>query len=264
MPEGHTIHRLARDIGRDLRTNPLAASSPQGRFESGAARLDGQRLISTEALGKHLFLNFDDDQLHIHLGLFGKFRRQQAPFDPPGENKRLRLASADVAWDLSGPTVCDLIDPDTYNAHHKRIGPDPLRKDSDPTRFVSRAAKSPTPIGGLLLNQAAIAGIGNVYRAEFCFLAGIHPLTPAKLLPDGKLDELWELAVEHLHEGVRLNRIVTRNPDDVGTSRGRIAAGDRLYVYKRAGKPCRHCQTPIARDDIANRKVWFCPTCQPR
>lgn len=263
MPEGHTIHRLARDLNRDFRGGSLATSSPQGRFEDGAYELDGQKMLRAEALGKHLFLNFEAAQLHIHLGLFGKFRRQAAPADPPGENKRLRLAGPEMVWDLSGPTVCSLINPEEFDAIAKRIGPDPLRKDADPARFISRAHNSPTPIGGLLLNQAAIAGVGNVYRAEFCFLLGINPLTPAKLLPDEAAERLWDLSVEHLTEGVRLNRIVTRDPKEVGVARGRIKKGDRLYVYKRAGQPCRNCQTSIRRDEIAKRKVWFCPSCQP-
>ncbi len=263
MPEGHTIHRLARDLNRDFRGVSLTTTSPQGRFDDGAYELDGQKLVRAEALGKHLFLNFSFAQVHIHLGLFGKFRRQKAPADPPGENKRLRLAGPEVVWDLSGPTVCAIINPEEFDAIAKRIGPDPLRKDADPTRFVARAAKSPTPIGGLLLNQAAIAGVGNVYRAEFCFLAGVNPLTPAKKLADETAQQLWDLSVDHLTEGVRLNRIVTRDPDEVGVARGRIKKGDRLYVYKRAGQPCRRCQTPIKRDEIANRKIWFCPSCQP-
>lgn len=264
MPEGHTIHRLARDLNRDLRRRAVHTSSPQGRFTEGAHELDGQTLRGAEALGKHLFLNFAFAQIHIHLGLFGKFRRQTAPIEPPGENKRLRLATPDVAWDLSGPTVCAVIDPEQFETIAKRIGPDPLRKDADGLRFVQRAGKSPTPIGGLLLNQAAIAGVGNVYRAEFCFLAGVNPFTPAKQLADGVSQQLWDLSVEHLREGVRLNRIVTRDPEEIGVTRGRIRKGDRLYVYKRAGQPCRICGTPIVRDDIANRKIWFCPTCQPR
>jgi len=263
VPEGHTIHRQARDLNRDFKGEALTATSPQGRFEDGARWLDGQTLKKAEALGKHLFLHFQDAQVHIHLGLFGKWRRQTQPAKAPGENKRLRLASDDVVWDLSGPTACALINPDEYEAIEARIGPDPLRKDADPERFLKRAAKSPSAIGGLLMNQKAIAGVGNVYRAEFLFLAGVNPFTPAKQLADDTAQQLWDLSVEHLHEGVRLNRIVTRDPDEVGVARGRIKKADRLYVYKRADMPCRTCDTPIERGEIANRKVWWCPTCQP-
>jgi len=91
----------------------------------------------------------------------------------------------------------------------------------------------------------------------------VNPFIPAKQLADDVAQQLWDLSVEHLHEGVRLNRIVTRDPKDVGVARGRIKKGDRLYVYKRAGEPCRSCGTPIERSEIANRKVWWGPVCQP-
>ncbi|MEM6331080.1 MAG: DNA-formamidopyrimidine glycosylase family protein, partial [Planctomycetota bacterium] len=76
MPEGHTIHRLARDHNRDLAGQKLRVSSPQGRFEEGAAQLDGRKLIDVDAHGKHLGYRFTGGHVvHIHLGLYGKFRR---------------------------------------------------------------------------------------------------------------------------------------------------------------------------------------------
>lgn len=91
MPEGHTIHRLARDLAEDLHGRPVAVSSPQGRFDEGAARLDGATMTGAEAWGKHLFCHWDTgDVLHVHLGLIGKFRPTPAE-EVAGETVRLRL-----------------------------------------------------------------------------------------------------------------------------------------------------------------------------
>jgi endonuclease VIII len=145
VPEGHTIHRLARDLRRDLAGRPVRTTSPQGRFAEGAAALDGSTVASTEAVGKHLFVRFRDQPdtlLHVHLGLFGKLRREDGGAVPPRDTIRLRLEGAACAWDLSGPTACELIDEDGFDRLRDRLGPDPLRPDADPKRFVARAGTS--------------------------------------------------------------------------------------------------------------------------
>lgn len=262
MPEGHTIHRLARDLNSTLRPGRIAASSPQNRFAEEASLLDGKRLDNAEAWGKHLFLDFEGAPLlHIHLGLIGKLRSK--PFDDPVQGEiRLRLIGDETLWDLSGPMICALIDPDDATAVTAKLGPDPLRRDGSVDVFVDRMSGRKVPVAAALLDQAVIAGIGNVYRSEFCYLAGIDPRTPAASLDETQLLALWDMAVGQLKLGVRLNRIVTRVPDEVGVTAGRIGDEDRLYVYKRDGLPCHRCADEIRLLDIAKRKAWMCPTCQ--
>jgi len=106
MPEGHTIHRLARDLNKTLRTRPIEASSPQGLFSAGADEIHGRDLARSEAWGKHLFLDFSDGPLlHIHLGLIGKLR-PKGPAAPIQGEIRLRLANEYETWDLTGPMIC--------------------------------------------------------------------------------------------------------------------------------------------------------------
>ncbi|NOX28452.1 MAG: Fpg/Nei family DNA glycosylase [Actinobacteria bacterium] len=264
MPEGHTIHRLARDLRRDLVDTELEASSPQGRFASGAKSLDGQVLTATEAAGKHLFLHAGPNlTLYIHLGLIGKFRRFEASTNR-GDAVRLRFEREDFAWSLTGPHTCRLIEPPEVEEIIARLGPDPLRRRSSPDQFIDKAAKSNKAIGALLLDQNVIAGIGNVYRSELLFLAGIHPATPAKNLDGGVVRKIWDTTVELLRLGVRLDRIVTVTRADAnGTKPGRLGPDNRLYAYKRTGEPCRRCDTPIATAPIAGRSIWWCPRCQP-
>src|SRR5439155_15783290 len=100
VPEGHTIHRLAREHTRRLRGGTVLASSPQGRFAEGALRLDGQVLVRAEAHGKHLFHSYDGVVLHVHLGLYGKFEAGEQPAPVPRGLVRLRLENADWWTDL--------------------------------------------------------------------------------------------------------------------------------------------------------------------
>lgn len=263
MPEGHTIHRLARDLNKTLAKEPVRAHSPQGRFSVEAEQLDQKELQSAYAWGKHLFMDFEGAPLlHIHLGLIGKFRRKPLEAEERGQI-RLRLQSNFATWDLTGPMVCALIDEDDFDAIVAKLGPDPLRKDANPELFAERMRRKKLPLCAALLDQKVIAGIGNVYRSEFCFLAGIDPHMPANTLSDDQLTELWEMSVAQLTEGRRLNRIVTRDPEEVGVAAGRIPKSERLYVYKRDGLACHRCGDEIRLVEIAKRKAWYCPTCQP-
>lgn len=262
MPEGHTIHRLAKDLNRSLRPSPVQASSPQGPFATEARQLDGLALERAHAYGKHLFLDFTDGPtVHIHLGLIGKLRPKEPGTGIEGAI-RLRLESDDALWDLTGPMTCALIDPSDVADITAPLGPDPLRRGAKRQDFVDRLGRRSIPLSAALLDQSVIAGIGNVYRSEFCYLVGIKPSTPAKTVPVEAAEQIWDTAVDQLRLGVKLNRIVTRTPSEVGTTAGRIDDDNRLYVYKRDGEPCHRCGTEIRLTEIAKRKSWHCPTCQ--
>lgn len=263
MPEGHTIHRLAKDLNKTLRPSSVAASSPQGVFAEEANQLDGQPLRRAEAWGKHLFLDFENAPLlHIHLGLIGKLRPK--PLETPSTEGaiRLRLVGTDQLWDLTGPMICALIDDDDLASITAKLGPDPLRRNGKANEFIDRLSRKKIPLAAALLDQKVIAGIGNVYRSEFCYLAGIDPHTPANSLDEATGHVLWDMATAQLKLGVKLNRIVTRDPAEVGTTAGRIGNDERLYVYKREGQPCHRCGTEIRLVEIAKRKAWHCPSCQ--
>ncbi len=264
MPEGHTLHRLARDQGRDLVGTAVSAWSPQGRFTEGAARVDGRRLERAEAFGKHLFHTFESgDVLHVHLGLIGKWqRREGAPVPDPVGEVRLRLGADCVAWDLSGPQTCEVITPEQASVITGLLGPDPLRRGADPSRFVTRVRESNKAIGALLLDQGIVAGIGNVYRAEVLFLDGILPTRPGSSLTEEDAGALWSSMRDQLRAGVRRNRIVTVTPDDAPGPLSRLERADAVYVYKRDGLPCRRCGTLIRSAVVGGRRTWWCPRCQ--
>lgn len=267
MPEGHVIHRAARLQGRRFQGKPVEVSSPQGRFSDGATLLDGHVIERMHAYGKHLFYDFDNDlSVHIHLGLFGKFRVSKLPVSiEPSPNCRLLIESATDQLHLAGPTVCEVTDASGIASILDRLGPDPIVNPPDGAdKFADRLSRRGIPIGTALLDQKVIAGIGNVYRAEFLFSLGIHPFTPSKELDRSSVDAIWALAVDELRAGEALGRIVTVDPTEVGYERRKdIPRSDRLYAYKRQGDPCRRCGTPITAADIDGRNIWWCPACQP-
>jgi endonuclease-8 len=261
MPEGHTIHRLAKDQRRDLGRRVVRAWSPQGRFAEGAARIDGAVLRSVEAAGKHLFHTYETgDVLHVHLGLIGKFTRRASPPPLPVGEVRLRLEGEGAAWDLSGPAICELVDPAAKAARIARLGPDPLRRDADPERFVRRVRKSSAPIGTLLLDQSVIAGVGNVYRAEVLWVLGIHPARPGHTIGEDDLRSMWTWLTEQLRVGVRRNRIVTVDPAELRTTIAGVKRGEGVAIYHQ--EVCRRCGGPIATLDVAKRRIEACPACQ--
>ncbi len=354
MPEGHTIHRLARVFETRFVGRPVAACSPQGRFAAGAAVLDGLRMASAEARGKHLFLGFDGDGpgaagppvwLRVHLGLYGAWRfagpglageggrrpgtatsrragapaaadadpddaaddldaaepddgpdgpgraagQSAPPAAPParflaaagtGEGERagtdgpwppeprglvrLRLLAGDRVADLSGPTACVLETLDGRAAAMARLGEDPLRPDADADTAGRAVRASRSAIGLLLMRQDLVAGIGNIYRAEVLFRAGIDPHRPGREVTEMEWRALWADLRVLMQDGVARGRIVTTRPEHRASGRrgGAVRRGDASYVAHRAGQPCRVCGTPVRAEAMAGRTLYWCEACQ--
>jgi DNA-formamidopyrimidine glycosylase len=263
MPEGHTIHRLAREHNAAFRGKALRLESPQGRFASDAALLDGRVLDRVRPYGKHLFYEFaGDDVVHVHLGIYGVFERHARPFPAPRGAVRLRLHDGETLVDLRGPTVCERIDPDGRDAILARLGPDPLDPKADRERLWAKVSRRDTPIAALLLDQSAVAGIGNVYRAEALYVLGIAPHRPARTLSRAEFDALWDTLVRMLKAGVRAGRIVTTEPADRDRRSGRPSDADRHYLWRRTDLPCRRCGTPVRSEVLAARNLYWCPQCQ--
>jgi endonuclease VIII len=258
MPEGHTIHRAARDQRKMLAGKILAVSSPQGRFMDGAALLDGETCTAVDAYGKHLLYQFDNGlSLHIHLGLFGKFKTQKAPAREPVGAVRVRMESSSHVVDINGPNTCELLNPEERLALTSRIGPDVLRKDAEPDRAFTRISKSKTSIGLLLMDQSVLAGIGNIYRSEILWRCQVSPHAPGKSIDRDTFDMLWADAVALLEIGVKNNAIIT--VDGVAKSKSRY--GERVNIFN---KPhCPRCNGEITRIDMATRRAFYCETCQP-
>lgn len=264
MPEGHTIHRLARRHAKLLGGQTVRATSPQGRFADGAALLDGHTLETTDAYGKHLFHRYARDLwLHVHLGLYGKFTDGPLPAPEPRGALRVRLQGEQTWVDLRGPITCEVITRAEKDVVTAALGPDPLRPGADPGLAAAKLARSRTALGALLMNQAVLAGVGNVYRAEILFRHGVHPYLAGRDLDPVVWLDMWEDLARLMRHGVRTGRIITTDPDDRDRRSGPARRVDAHYVYRRTGEPCRRCDTPIAHAVMVTRNLFWCPRCQP-
>jgi endonuclease-8 len=268
MPEGHTIHRIARDHQKAFSGQKLIVSSPQGRFEEEAVKLNGRKLNKVSAHGKHLFYHWAPGRgcrsganlVHVHLGLYGKFRLHKNPAPEPRGAVRVRMIGTRKAFDLNGPTRCELLSKSDYRKLLNRLGQDPLKPDADPEMVWNRISRSRAAIGTLLLNQSVIAGLGNIYRAEILFLLGIHPEQSGSSLSRDQFDKLWKMCVDLLQIGVRYNRIITVDPAETGKPASRLKRDETLLVYKK--NQCSTCNAKIKKWTLGARTMYACEKCQ--
>jgi len=300
MPEGHTTHALAARLDRAFAGSPVAVSSPQGKFEDGAALLDGLTMVDASAWGKHLFVQFERERwLNVHLGLIGKFsvmRHHANPGPDPDPERpgmpdgrvpvegQVRLRLLNEAWvgDLRAPTICAVITPEKVDEIRARLGPDPLRPDADPGLAFRRISRSTKPIAELLMDQAVLAGVGNVYRCEVLFRHRVDPFRPGKEIRPITWLAIWDDLVTLMPLGVAFGQIVTMD-DQVADALAEVADGSaaahtaavtgarlgerferRFYLYKRTGEPCHVCGSTVRTQLIAGRNLFWCGRCQRR
>jgi endonuclease-8 len=264
VPEGHTIHRLARLHRRRYAGRSVAVSSPQGRFAAGAGIVDGRVLEGAQAHGKHLFHRYGPDLVvHVHLGLYGRFSDECLPAQAPWGQVRMRMVGETHYADLRGPAACELITDPEAKAIRARLGEDPLRRDADPDRAWARVSRSRAPLATLLMDQAVVAGVGNVYRAEVLFRQGLDPQLPGRALTRRRWDAAWADLVALMRDGVRRGTIETLRPEHDSLLPGGLGSARKVYVYRRAGEPCLVCGTPITHGRHLARNLFWCPTCQP-
>jgi endonuclease-8 len=256
MPEGDTIHYAARRI-RPLvegRVPEVAHPHPRLRGERWPARLEGRAVTSVDAHGKHLFVRFEGDlTIHSHLRMTGSWGTYR-----PGQRWRrgahrawlvLRTEAGEVVQ-FDGPVLELLTESRTrFDRRIAQLGPDVLAPELDEAGFLRRLREDdPTrPIGDALLDQRTIAGIGNLWKCEGCFAAGIDPWRPS-----GSVSDAEALAV------VRALR--------PGMQQSALDGMQDLHrtIYARAGRPCPRCGAPVLSrgqgDD--NRITYWCGSCQ--
>jgi endonuclease-8 len=263
VPEGHTLHRLARLHQKRFGRKPVIVTSPQQRFAEGADAVSGRVLRRADAWGKHLFHHYDGGHVvHVHLGLYGSFTEAPLPLDEPVGQVRMRMIGTEYGTDLLGPTVCEVIDAGAVDDVVARLGPDPLRPDADPAPAWKRIAKSRRTIGGLLMDQTILAGVGNVYRSELLYRHHIDPFRPGTDISADEFDAMWTDLVALMKVGVRRGKIVVVRPADDRGAPSYRPGRPRTYVYRRAGDACRVCGTTVRTAELEARNVFWCPTCQ--
>ncbi|MFF0491151.1 DNA-formamidopyrimidine glycosylase family protein [Nocardia sp. NPDC004068] len=251
MPEGDTVFLAAARLRRALDGKTLTRSDFRvPRYAT--LDLRGEPVESVGSYGKHLFVRTPRVSIHTHLKMEGVWRvyRPGERWTKPGFTARLVLGTEDaeaVGFSLGLVEVLRRADEHTATDH---LGPDLLGPNWNPQEAVRRLLEQPErPIGLALLDQRNLAGIGNIYRSEVCFLHRVHPSTPVAAVPD---------PIALVEEAHRILTEAVRHPPR------------RPLAYGRANQPCRRCGNGMVvrmlADEVADRSersVYFCPHCQP-
>ena len=260
MPEGHKTHFLAREHHALLAGEPLSVSSPQGRFSTDAKKVSGKHLASVSATGKHLFYEFEGGSIiHVHLGRYGKFRQHKSPAPEPVGQVRMRMTASEVCIDLNGPTTCRVIDHEIKRSVIDRLGPDPLAGGRK-TEVWNNINQSNQPIGALLLDQKVVAGVGNIFRSEILFEAGLDPHLPGTELSKEAFDRLWKSLKRMMTVGLKHGKIIAVTSKEAGMPLAKIPEERRFRVYGQT--ECSQCSTLISSVEIASRRMYVCKHCQ--
>jgi endonuclease VIII len=243
MPEGDALHRAARSlqplVGERLE---VETPHPRARVTGVADRLDGKRLLRVEAVGKNLLLRFEGGLvLRSHLRMRGRWQMLQRNGARQGTPWLVLRGAKNEAVLWNGPVL------ELDESHVRSLGPDILADPPDLDGMLAklRGADQRTAVGNALLDQRLVAGIGNLWRAEALWRARISPW---RVLADLQDEELRSI----LGEAARLMR-------------GSLDSGLKVRaVYRKAGRPCPRCGTPIESrgQGEANRIAYWCPQCQ--
>ncbi len=257
MPEGDTVYRSAKNL------NAVLAGSVLTRCDirvPAFATLDltGEVVHEVVPRGKHILMRVGEYTLHSHLKMEGSWHiyGTESRWQRPEWQARAILATENtvaVGFELGLFEVVRRADEDSVVGY---LGPDLLGSDWDAERALENLRRDPDrAVGVALLDQRVLAGLGNVYRAELCFLRGVLPTRPVGEVK--QLDKLVDLA----------HRLITANRDRAERTTTGNLRRDRTWVYGRTGAPCRRCGTKLEHAELGDnelqlRQVWWCPRCQ--
>jgi endonuclease-8 len=254
MPEGDTVWLTAANLRDGLVGKALTRCDV--RVPAFATvDLSGHPVDEVISRGKHLFIRVGPASIHSHLKMDGSWRvagPQHRRWRDNDHRIRIILETWDVqavGIDLGTLAILERAHDMSVIAH---LGPDLLGDDWDPQRAAANLAAEPDrPIAAALLDQRVMAGVGNVYCNELCFISGRLPTSPVARLADPLM------LVSRAHELLMANRWRWNR-----TTTGNQARGQQLWVYGRRGQPCRRCGTLIQSDGTGERVSYWCPSCQ--
>lgn len=262
MPEGDTVYALARRLDRALRDRVLTRGElrvPQHATDD----LAGHTVLAHDTHGKHLLTRLSGGlTLHTHLRMSGSWtlstEGRWLPRKTMPDVRVILRTHGPAAYGISLPVVDLLRSADEHDVVG-HLGPDPLRDDWDLDEAVRRLTSRPDrPLVAVLLDQRCVAGFGNLWANELCFLRGHNPWTPV-----GAVDARALLVL-----GARALRHSATVPGAMQVTTGNRRKGESHWVAGRAGRPCLRCGTRVrvvaeVANDPERRRTWWCPVCQP-
>jgi endonuclease-8 len=272
MPEGDTIYRAAAAMDRAL------AGRVVTRFEcvypavmriADDRAIIGRTIESVSARGKHLLVAFSGDLvLRTHMRMNGSWHlyRSGLKWQRPARDMRVLVEAGGVEAVGFNVPVAELLTGRDLARHPQlnALGPDLLAPAFDAADAARRMrARGREAVGDALLNQRVLAGVGNVFKSEILFLAGIDPFTPVAALSDADIERLIAISREQLAANV-LTRSQTLTPSIGRRTTRSLDPNKKLWVYGRGGKFCRRCGTRILarKTGLDARLTYWCPKCQ--
>jgi endonuclease-8 len=262
LPEGDTLLKAARTLAPALVGK--AARRLAAPIGAQRALLEGRRIERVEAHGKHLLIGFEGGRaLSTHLGMSGSWHLygKGARWRRPAHFARVEIEVDDVIAVCFLPARVEIVprNPEADAATTlPALGPDLLRDDFDEAEALRRLrVRDATPLGVAIMDQRAIAGVGNVYKSESLFLARLDPFTNVGAFDDDTLrallQRLRKLMRANLTEARRTTRMLAR-----------ADGGPRHWVYDRSGEPCLRCGARVSmrRQGAQHRSTYFCAACQ--
>jgi endonuclease-8 len=252
MPEGDTVWLTAANLRDGLVGKALTRCDVRvPRF--AAADLTGHTVDEVLSRGKHLFIRVGPASIHSHLKMDGSWRISADRRVRENDHKvRIILEAGDVQAAGVELGQLEILDRDDDMSAVAHLGPDLLGGDWDPETAAANLTADPDrPVAAALLDQRVMAGVGNVYCNELCFVFGLLPTAPvARVAVPARL-------VSRAHDMLMANRSRWNR-----TTTGDRRHGNELWVYGRTGKPCRRCGTLIESDTGGERVSYWCPRCQ--
>ncbi len=259
MPEGDSLRRAEALLSPVL--DGQIVTEVWFRKIRGHRPRPGQRIEQVNAVGKHLLVEFDRKlTLRVHLGMGGSWRVAAPDADAPN-SPRLRVVlrtELGTAFCFSAPTI-DTFIRGSGPSPIDHLGPDLSNDDVDVDEIVrrTRAYAESENVAAALLDQRIAAGVGNVFKSEVAFLAGVHPFTSVRSLSDAEVSRLWRIAHQQL--------VANRDRTSRKTTSSMISG--RTYVYDRFRRACRRCSSSIEfspAGKVTERSTYWCPHCQRR
>lgn len=249
MPEGDTVFRTATKLRAALAGKTLTRCDIRvPRYAT--VDLSGQVVDEVLSRGKHLFIRVGVASIHSHLKMDGSWRI--GPAKVPAHKIRIVLGTADSTATGIDLGILDILERDDDQDVVAHLGPDLLGPDWDPHVAAANLIAEPDrELADALLDQRVMAGVGNVFANELCFVFGRAPDAPVGTLADP------------LRVAQRARDMLWLNRSQVNrTTTGNTRRGQQVWVYGRANEPCRRCRTPIRMDNSGDRIRYWCPNCQ--
>lgn len=274
MPEGDSIFRAARALNQAL------AGRTVTRFESvfpALTRIDrdqplrGRTIEQVVPRGKHLLIGFSGGLvLRTHMRMKGSWHlyRSGERWMRPHHDMRIVIGTDEFEAVAFSVPIAEFTTAGEVaeRAPLKDLGPDPLADDFHAAEAARRiASRTEIEIADALLDQTAIAGIGNIFKSEVLFVARVNPFARIESIPHEHIERIIATAQKLMRANIGEGATGIRTYGGLRGTTGRLDPGARLWVYGRAGKPCRRCGTPISRRKQGPhaRSTYWCPECQP-